>query len=160
MNQNNKKIMRMFVEESNLIEGIVDTIDEEVWASVAFVDLDAVTIRDLENLVSAYQPGKRLRKSIGQNVWVGGKQCPLGGPDIPIRLQTLLDHVNSDEIELWDAHVRYEMLHPFEDGNGRSGRMLWLWMWYERNRAVPPSFLHMFYYQTLRRASREDGSGA
>ena len=36
--------------------------------------------------------------------------------------------------------------HPFTDGNGRSGRALWLW---QMNNHAPFGFLHTFYYQTL-----------
>ena len=44
-----------------------------------------------------------------------------------------------------ETHVRYELLHPFLDGNGRSGRALWLWLMGQ----APLGFLHTFYYQTL-----------
>lgn len=50
----------------------------------------------------------------------------------------------------WEVHIAYEMLHPFTDGNGRSGRMLWAW----QMRNFPLDFLHTFYYQTLNALSR------
>ncbi len=52
------------------------------------------------------------------------------------------------------SHVAYENLHPFTDGNGRSGRALWLWQMMhgtmrQVNMARDLGFLHTFYYQTL-----------
>ena len=44
----------------------------------------------------------------------------------------------------------YEMLHPFMDGNGRSGRALWAWMMLRLGQdPFALLFLHRFYYQTL-----------
>ena len=49
------------------------------------------------------------------------------------------------------GRCRYETLHPFMDGNGRSGRILWAWQMIEHNIAPGLSlgFLHAYYYQTL-----------
>ncbi len=46
--------------------------------------------------------------------------------------------------------VRYELLHPFSVGNGRSGRTLWAWCMLRRgDDPFTLPFLHRFYYQTL-----------
>lgn len=50
----------------------------------------------------------------------------------------------------WKMHVAFEKLHPFMDGNGRTGRALWAW--HMKQLGLDPfalSFLHRFYYQTL-----------
>lgn len=42
------------------------------------------------------------------------------------------------------------MLHPFMDGNGRTGRAVWAWaMQRDGQDPFALSFLHRFYYQTL-----------
>lgn len=55
---------------------------------------------------------------------------------------------NSGRDGAYRCHVVYETLHPFTDGNGRSGRAVWLRQmgWIVR---APLGFLHHFYYQTL-----------
>lgn len=50
----------------------------------------------------------------------------------------------------WRLHVDYEMVHPFEDLNGRTGRLLWAWKMLQMRRdPFRMSFLQHFYYQTL-----------
>lgn len=81
----------------------------------------------------------------GLNVVVGRYRPPLGGPNIRATLQKLLRHPHDPYL----IHQAYEALHPFTDGNGRSGRALWLHMMGGPD-AVPLGFLHTWYYQSLR----------
>jgi hypothetical protein len=87
----------------------------------------------------------------GMNVRVGAHIPPAGGPHIAIMLKSILAEVNTGTMSPYRAHLAYETLHPFMDGNGRSGRAVWLW---QMQRDTPYSslalgFLHRFYYQTL-----------
>ena len=50
--------------------------------------------------------------------------------------------------QAYTLHHEYETLHPFTDGNGRSGRVLWLWM-LGGIKNTPLGFLHHWYYQSL-----------
>lgn len=139
-----------FMRESNRIEGIYRAPTfKEVDATAAFIVKDRITISDLVDLVKVYQPGARPRFAQGLDVRVGSHLPPRGGPYIEEALGDLLD---SGKHDAYDLHVDYEKLHPFTDGNGRSGRALWLWKMGGIYRA-PLGFLHHFYYQTLQRAA-------
>ena len=133
-----------FIVESNRIEGIYEINWFEVKAHEKFLKLEKVTVADLEEFVKVVQPGACLRRYPGMNVKVGNHIAPYGGPDIDPRLQAILDL----NISPYERHLLYENLHPFTDGNGRSGRVLWLWNMGGLMNA-PLGFLHHFYYQTL-----------
>jgi hypothetical protein len=133
-----------FVTESNRIEGIMRTpTQRELDEHDRFMSLNVVTISELEKFVKVYQPDARLRDKEGLNVRVGNYIPPKGGLHIRDSLFRLLDCLN--DCTAYENHIKYETIHPFTDGNGRSGRMLWAW----QMRRFPLGFLHHFYYQTL-----------
>lgn len=142
-----------FIAESNAIEGIAsEPTEEEIDATDKFLRLRKLTIIALKKLVSVYQSDAVLRDQIGLNVCVGNYVAPNGGPQIKLDLEYLLSDITScpNDFSPYAFHHEYESLHPFTDGNGRSGRAIWAWHMIRvgRNPFELP-FLHRFYYQSL-----------
>lgn len=142
--------LKQFVTESNAIEGICrDPTPEELDAHEMLLDAACVDVELLAQFVDTIQPGAVLRDQVGLDVRVGNYFPPEGGAKIREELEALLAEMERGvHLNVWPLHIKYESLHPFTDGNGRSGRALWL-----RGIGGPEylgvNFLQSFYYQTL-----------
>lgn len=144
--------LRDFVAESNRIEGIQRTMQREIEAHETLLSLDELAVEHMEIFVAHVQPGAKLRRHVGLDVRVGPHVPPPGGPEIEQGLAQLLIGIDGAPwgTTPWENHVAYESLHPFTDGNGRSGRALWAWQMIKEGRdpfALP--FLHRSYYDAL-----------
>lgn len=152
--------LRSFVRESNLIEGIRrEPHPHEMKVHEKLLAFPAITVTVLEEFVQTIQPGAVLRREQGMDVRIGTYIPVLGGPLVETVLGEILDYANEitgnaggESYSSHQIHLDYEKLHPFMDGNGRSGRALWLWMRGGIENA-PLGFLHHFYYDTLDAAS-------
>lgn len=105
-------------------------------------------------------PGE-LRK---EQVWIGPKQSKIEQasyvPPEPLSLggylNNLFDFLKSDESEVLVQtaimHAQFEIIHPFMDGNGRTGRiMIPLFLWHKKRLKSP-----MFYISEYFDEFRED----
>lgn len=136
-----------FMRESLRIEGIHrDPTEAELIETRVFLFRRTLCVAAMVDLVAVYAHGAALRGKAGMNVCVGGHIPLPGGPAVKGVLEWLLNQAAQSKLTPYEAHQRYEELHPFMDGNGRSGRTLWLWMMGGR---APLGFLHTFYYQAL-----------
>lgn len=130
-----------FVRESNRIEGIKRTTARHIAAHMTFLGAP-VTIPALVALVGELQPDASFRNAANiPGVRVGNHIAPLSGHGIETNLRSILATCDP-----WEQHA-------FTDGNGRSGRAIWLHRFYHEPMldpwAIRRGFLHSFYYQTL-----------
>jgi hypothetical protein len=150
-----QKTIEDFVRESNRIEGIErEPLAHEIDATNQFMILFQVSWATVGLYQDAIAPGKPLRTEVGMDVRVGNHIAPAGGPKIKKSLEAILERANKGT-DPWLIHIEFERLHPYMDGNGRTGRMLWVWQMHGLGRnpfALP--FLHRFYYQTLDHVGR------
>ena len=93
---------------------------------------------------------------------VGGMDTTLP-EDVVDKMKALLAEYNSKNTQtledILDFHVKFERIHPFQDGNGRIGRLI-LFKECLKYHIVPfiiEDDLKLFYYRGLKEWSREKG---
>lgn len=124
-------LIERMLRESNLIERVrgKDALQDSYRAWKWLTEQDSLfTLERIETLhwlitERLMVPGERGRIR-NEDVMIGGKLAMSPG---------FIHHALLQWIEAFpdetpkDSHVRFEKIHPFIDGNGRTGRMIYYW---------------------------------
>lgn len=79
----------------------------------------------IETLGSLVQPSKNPHGYRRHGVFVGDRVCP-DWHEVPRLMKQLVYHF--PDIEPWEAYKEFEEIHPFADGNGRVGKIIFNWL--------------------------------
>lgn len=155
------KVTIDYIRESNLIEGI-DSASEDLkswdawrWLRKQEVITQPVLLELHKRITKGQLPKTQSGHYRTVNVYVGDDMPPppqIAQGQIYGLLMDLADHWQT--LDPRDVHVRFEKIHPFIDGNGRTGRMLW-W-WHELKKGQEPTLIRSnetdrhYYYQMFR----------
>lgn len=122
-----------WIHESNLIEGVDDAAADLVCLKAWRWSLDQpLSLEMLLELHRRIMKGRLSPSYVGVlrsvDVTVGGRLCP-PWENVPSLLNDWLRRFAgaSGEAQTIIAHVAFENVHPFVDGNGRVGRMIMNW---------------------------------
>ncbi len=143
-----KDLLLDFAHESNAIERIFSKFADVKMRNILDNEFLCKTLTMETVIAFANKMGGELRDKPGLNVRIGNHIPPLGSEYVKLSLEDLL--IGAHDSSPHETHIEFETLHPFTDGNGRTGRAIWLWMkiaheaWDMRR-----SFLHEWYYESL-----------
>lgn len=144
-----KKLISELIRESNAIEEVYDP-KETGQSLIAWRELAKETklgvglLMHTQKTITLHQddlmPHQRgyTRSLSKTSVTIGGRVAPSWRIVDGLLDNWLLDYADpAQDFDPLKAHIRFEKIHPFVDGNGRTGRML-LW-WHQMRKGQEPS---------------------
>ena len=129
----NEKELEEFIRESNAIEQeYSEQAFDDAWRAwkliINFDTLDVSRVLEVHRIL-LLNLNKRIAGRLRDcDVRVGYKVCPSYEQVSGLLNEWFVRHSNAKtEEEIKTAHVVFEGIHPFEDGNGRVGRIILNW---------------------------------
>lgn len=125
--------MDVWIRESNLIEGVDDPTEDarckrawEWFLKQSLLSTDAIL--GLHKRIMRLHLGREAGRFRTCGVSVGGRICPPWAEVPGLHMLWLARWAAVTELtDILKAHVVWEKIHPFVDGNGRTGRMIMNW---------------------------------
>ena len=94
---------------------------------------------------------KTEQNYVGDKRWRRIEFVPISPVQLPPAMMTLIDYIQNDPthplLRTAIAHAEFEALHPFEDGNGRLGRMIITLMLWKTGILSAPHFFVSDYFE-------------
>ena len=123
-----------FLQESNAIENVFDNTSLKyairAWDYVIHepVLTDRVIRKTHKILMTTHLRGSELGQFRKCRVWIGGREG-MKHELIPQAIYQWCEVIKLDKTreEIKNSHIKYEHIHPFVDGNGRTGRIFLNW---------------------------------
>jgi len=148
----NEHNIEKFMLESNTIEGESRINPGDIEAVESALPNNIMMIEDILEIHSIL--GEYLKEDwVGRfrevNIRVGDNTDFPEAKKVPPLMEAYM--FNFDKMDSWEAHNRFEKIHPFRDLNGRMGRIIWLMKALKEGYRFGIPFLQMYYYQTLER---------
>ena len=142
--------------ELPLNSALICNIQKELMTGVRGVTKSPGQIRKEQNWIGKPHASIELASYI-----------PPGPINLPDHLNNLIDYMQLDDqdpiLQTAIMHAQFELIHPFLDGNGRTGRILIpLFLWHKKNIKAPVFYISEYletnrdrYYGCLRSISRD-----
>lgn len=152
------------IRNSNLIEGIDDSLQDarsmDAWDwLVTKKKVTPAVLLELHNGITIDQlSAKESGRFRTVNVTVGGRLCPAPHLAVELTYNWLADlREHWKTLDPKEMHIRFEKIHPFVDGNGRTGRML-MW-WHEEKLGRKPTLISVEERQEYYKWFRDTPAG-
>lgn len=146
--------MHDHIRQSNLIEGVDDPFDDrlsyEAWKWL--VKQPRITRDIVMQLHAMIMLGKLDVRDMGHNrqvdVYIGGRKAPAPYIAVHQLAEWIAEMRGWKKLDPQLMHIKFEQIHPFVDGNGRTGRLL-MW-WHEIQKGTVPTKItydnrHLYY---------------